>query len=80
MTTVNPIAPSRAYPITPAPSGADPIATLRRALRLLEAASPDWKQHGPTDGSQPLHWPTAIAAAQGHVEHAIRLLVAGRPS
>ena len=58
----------------PAPGVPDPIAALRRALRLLEAASPDYRATGPTDGSTPLHWPAAVAAAQAHIEHALRLL------
>lgn len=74
MATVDPTAPGQAYLTTPLPFGADPLAALRRALRLLEAASPDSRAAGPTDGSFPLHWPCAVAAAQAHVEHALRLL------
>ena len=39
---------------------------------------PDWRRKGPTDGTERLHWPAAVAAAQGHVEHALWLLQAER--
>lgn len=58
-----------------APStGPDAITSLARALRLLSAASPDWQLTGPSDGTTPLHWPAAVAAAQMHIEHALRLI------
>ena len=57
-----------------APADPGPITSLDRALRLLRAASLDWRHKGPTDGSEPLHWPAAIAAAQAHIEHALRQL------
>jgi hypothetical protein len=55
-------------------TGPDAITSLARALRLLQAASPDWQRKGPTDGSEPLHWPAAVAAAQAHIAHALRLM------
>lgn len=72
-------APTACAPV-PVPSGPDPITSLARALRLLRAASPDWHRKGPTDGSEPLHWPAAVAAAQAHLEHALRLLEREQPS
>jgi hypothetical protein len=55
-------------------TGPDAMASLARALRLLRAASPDWQRTGPTDGTEPLHWPAAVAAAQAHIQHALRQL------
>jgi hypothetical protein len=66
---------------SPAPStGPDAITSLARALRLLRAASPDWHRKGPTNGSEPLHWPAAVAAAQAHIEHVLRLLEHKQPN
>jgi hypothetical protein len=56
------------------PETASAVTSLSRALRLLRAASPDWQRKGPTDGSEPLHWPAAVATASAHIEHALRLL------
>jgi hypothetical protein len=53
---------------------AEAAASLGRALRLLQAASPDWRHRGPTDGTDRLHWPCAVAAAQAHIEHALQLM------
>ena len=44
------------------------------ALRLLQAASPDWRHKGPTDGGESLFWPIAVSAAKAHLEHALQLL------
>jgi hypothetical protein len=49
-------------------------SAVRRALGLLQAASADWRHKGPSDGSEPLHWPAAVAAAKAHLEHALSLL------
>jgi hypothetical protein len=46
--------------------------SIQRALALLGAASNDWRNGGPSDGSSPLHWPVAVAAARAHLEQAIR--------
>ena len=51
-------------------------ASIRRALALLGSASADWRQKGPSDGSTPLHWPAAIAAARAHLTHALTALEA----
>jgi hypothetical protein len=55
----------------------DLVCVLQRAHKLLQAASPDYRHRGPTDGSDRLHWPAAIAAAKAHLEHAVRLLEQG---
>ncbi|MEJ0006440.1 MAG: hypothetical protein WDM77_08780 [Steroidobacteraceae bacterium] len=65
---------SAVIPKVAAQTGPDAITSLARALRLLRAASPDWQRNGPTDGSEPLHWPAAVAAAQAHIEYALRLI------
>jgi hypothetical protein len=78
MADADSIAAPAAVAPDPAPSSppdtAIAVDALRRALRLLGAASPDWQHRGPTDGSAPLHWPSAIAVAKAHVKFAIRQL------
>jgi hypothetical protein len=54
-------------------------ASIRRALALLQAASSDWRQKGPSDGSSPLYWPVAIAAAKAQLAHALTALEAQQP-
>ncbi len=49
---------------------------IRRALALLEAASPDWRCRGPSNGDVPLHWPVAVRAARIHLNHALASLEA----
>jgi hypothetical protein len=53
-----------------------PAVAIRRALALLGAASNDWRQKGPSDGSTPLYWPAAVAAARAHLAHALTALEA----
>jgi hypothetical protein len=67
------IHPMASVPPVPTPQP-DPVCVLRRAHKLLQAASPDWQRTGPTDGTLPLHWPAAVAAASAHIEHALRLM------
>jgi hypothetical protein len=52
----------------------DAAVALHRALNLLRGASPDWRHRGPTDGTDRLYWPCAIAAAQAHIKHALHLM------
>jgi hypothetical protein len=47
--------------------------SVRHALHLLTCASNDWRCKA-SDGSQPLFWPLATAAARAHLEHALRAL------
>lgn len=51
-------------------------ASIRRALALLGAASNDWCQKGPSDGSTPLYWPAAVTAARAHLAHTLTALEA----
>jgi hypothetical protein len=51
-------------------------ASVRTALALLQAASADWRHKGPSDGSEPLCWPLAVAAARAHLTHALTALEA----
>jgi hypothetical protein len=49
----------------------DAAGAVRRALRLLMAASNDWRAAGPSDGREPLHWTIAVRAARAHLEYAL---------
>lgn len=49
----------------------DAAGAVRRALALLGAASADWRQRGPSDGSTPLYWPIAVSAARAQLTHAL---------
>lgn len=40
-------------------------------MALLQAASADSRLKGPSDGSTPLHWPLAVAAARAQLQHAL---------
>ena len=49
--------------------------SVRHALQLLACASNDWRAKA-SDGSQPLHWTLATAAARMHLQHALASLEA----